>query len=97
VLRRRPGDGHDHPARLSAAPHSHGLVDESIKRSREGVRTVSASLAVLLATAIAQAVAVVAIGFDAGDPLIGLAITLVILRITWQSWQTIAGHGYHHH
>jgi hypothetical protein len=27
------------------------------------------------------------------DPLIGLAVTLVILRITWQSWLTVAGHG----
>ena len=33
--------------------------------------------------------AAVAIGADALDPLIGLAITLVILRITWQSWTTI--------
>ena len=32
---------------------------------------------------------VVALGFDIGDPLIGLAITLVILRITWHSWRTI--------
>lgn len=32
---------------------------------------------------------VVAIGFELGDPLIGLAITLVILRITWQSWRTV--------
>jgi cation diffusion facilitator family transporter len=32
---------------------------------------------------------VVALGFDLGDPLIALAITAVILRITWQSWQTI--------
>ncbi len=32
---------------------------------------------------------IVALGFQLGDPLIGLAITLVILRITWQSWQTI--------
>jgi cation diffusion facilitator family transporter len=37
---------------------------------------------------IASAV-VVALGFDLGDPLIGLAITVVILRITWQSMQTI--------
>jgi len=37
---------------------------------------------------IASAI-VVALGFDLGDPLIGLAITLVILRITWQSVQTI--------
>jgi len=33
--------------------------------------------------------AVVALGFRLGDPLIGLVITLVILRITWASWKTI--------
>jgi cation diffusion facilitator family transporter len=33
--------------------------------------------------------AVVGLGFRLGDPLIGLIITLVILRITWQSIQTI--------
>ena len=33
-----------------------------------------------------------AIGLDIADPLIGLAITLVILRITWQSWGTVRGH-----
>lgn len=27
--------------------------------------------------------------FELGDPLIGLAITVTILGITWQSWQTI--------
>ncbi len=31
----------------------------------------------------------VTLGADIADPLIGLAITLVILRITWHSWQTI--------
>jgi len=40
---------------------------------------------------IASAVAV-AIGFERADPLIGLAITAVILRVTWQAWQTIRGH-----
>ncbi|WP_354700500.1 cation diffusion facilitator family transporter [Paraconexibacter sp. AEG42_29] len=39
--------------------------------------------------------AVVAAGFPLGDPLIGLVITLVILRITWQSIQTIKGHPGH--
>jgi divalent metal cation (Fe/Co/Zn/Cd) transporter len=33
-----------------------------------------------------------AIGLRIGDPIIGLAITLVILRITWQSWHTVRGH-----
>jgi divalent metal cation (Fe/Co/Zn/Cd) transporter len=210
VLRRWAGHRHDHPARLSQEHgHSHGLVDESIKRSRDGVRAVSASLAVLLVTALLQVVvylatssvalladlihnfgdaltaiplgtafllrseraergagyfvvgaifvsaavaafesidrlihpqtidhlaarvrlragvrlrspaliadgnharvdalvslavvasaAVVALGVDVADPLIGLAITLVILRITWQSWQTITGRDHHSH
>jgi len=35
---------------------------------------------------------VVALGVDVADPLIGLAITGVILRVTWQSWRTIRGH-----
>ncbi|HET6509165.1 MAG TPA: cation transporter [Baekduia sp.] len=40
--------------------HSHGLVDPSIARSREGVRVVVASLALLGATAAAQAAIYVA-------------------------------------
>lgn len=32
---------------------------------------------------------VVALGLELGDPLIGLAITLLILKITWDSWQTV--------
>src|SRR5207247_923112 len=32
---------------------------------------------------------VVALGAPVADPLIGLAITLVILRITWESWRTV--------
>ena len=31
----------------------------------------------------------VALGFELADPIIGLAITLVILRITWDSWRTV--------
>jgi len=33
---------------------------------------------------------VVALGAPIGDPLIGLAITLVILKITWDSWRTVS-------
>ena len=33
--------------------------------------------------------AAVAVGAPIADPLIGLAITLVILRISWQSWRTV--------
>jgi divalent metal cation (Fe/Co/Zn/Cd) transporter len=37
-----------------------------------------------------------AAGLQVADPLIGLAITLVILRITWQSWHAIRA-GEHRH
>ena len=32
---------------------------------------------------------VVGLGADVADPLVGLAITLVILKITWDSWRTV--------
>ena len=37
---------------------------------------------------VASAVAV-ALGAQVADPLIGLAISLLILRITWQAWETV--------
>jgi cation diffusion facilitator family transporter len=42
--------------------HSHGLVHESIKRSREGIRAVSLSLAVLGVAALAQTAVFIASG-----------------------------------
>ena len=33
---------------------------------------------------------IVGLGFNRGDPLIGLLITLVILKITWDSWRTVS-------
>ena len=44
---------------------------------------------------IASAI-VVALGLPVADPLIGLGITLVILRITWQSWLTVRGDTHAH-
>lgn len=46
--------------------------------------------------AVVASAAVVAIGAPIADPLIGLAITAVILRITWQSWRTVRGGGHSH-
>jgi divalent metal cation (Fe/Co/Zn/Cd) transporter len=49
--------------------------------------------------AVIASAAAVALGAQVLDPLIGLGITLVILRITWQSWQTVRaydGHEHHH-
>jgi divalent metal cation (Fe/Co/Zn/Cd) transporter len=46
-------DNHDHGREHG---HRHGLIDDSIKRSRDGIRAVAWSLAVLGAAAIAQAI-----------------------------------------
>src|SRR5215207_7436161 len=43
----------------------------------------------LVSLGVVGSAILVALGFELGDPLIGLAITLVILRITWQSWHTV--------
>ena len=40
--------------------------------------------------------AAVAVGVKVADPLIGLSITAVILRITWQAWQTVRADQSHH-
>jgi divalent metal cation (Fe/Co/Zn/Cd) transporter len=42
--------------------------------------------------AVVASAGAVAAGAPIADPLIGIAITLVILRITWQSWRTVRGH-----
>jgi cation diffusion facilitator family transporter len=41
--------------------------------------------------AVVASAAALAIGVRAADPLIGLGITIVILRITWDSWKTVRG------
>ena len=56
--RTRPAEPHGH----GPHGHSHGLVDRSITRSRDGLRAVAISLAVLLLTSIAQGLIFVATG-----------------------------------
>jgi cation diffusion facilitator family transporter len=52
------GEGHDH----GGHGHSHGLIDPSIKRSREGLIAVGLSLAVLGAAAVVQLAIFIASG-----------------------------------
>ena len=41
--------------------------------------------------AVVASAGALAVGMHVMDPLIGLAITAVIIRITWQSWLTVRG------
>src|SRR5262245_50009279 len=68
--------------------HSHGLVDASIKRSREGLRVVLLSLALLSVAAAAQAAIYVATGsvalladliHNAGDALTAVPLGAAFL------------------
>ena len=43
----------------------------------------------LVSLGVVLSALVVGIGFEVGDPLIAVVISVIILRITWQSWQTI--------
>ncbi len=45
--------------------------------------------------AVVASATAVALGLPIADPLIGLGITAVILKITWDSWRTVQGR--HHH
>jgi len=44
---------------------------------------------------VVASAAAVAAGATVADPIIGLVITVVILKITWDSWRTIHGHDHH--
>jgi len=39
---------------------------------------------------VVASAALVALGFPLGDPLVGLVITLVIFKITWDSWRLVS-------
>ena len=78
----------------------------AIVRSRAGRRLDSPALVAdgdharadaYVSLGVIASAAVVALGVRVADPLIGLAITLVILRITWRSWGTVRGHDHHDH
>jgi cation diffusion facilitator family transporter len=38
---------------------------------------------------VVASAALVALGWELGDPVVGLLITLVILKVTWDAWRTI--------
>jgi cation diffusion facilitator family transporter len=72
----------------------------AIVRTRAGLRLDSAALVAdgdharadaYVSLGVIASAAVVALGVRVADPLIGLAITIVILRITWRSWRTVRG------
>ena len=43
----------------------------------------------LVSLAVVATAIVVALGLQAADPVIGLLVSIVILRVTWQSWLTV--------
>jgi len=67
-------------------------------RLRAGKRLASAAMSAdgkharvdgFVSLGVVASAIVVALGAPIGDPIIGLAITLVILKITWDSWRTV--------
>lgn len=51
----------------------------------------------LVSLGVVASAGVVALGLRIADPIIGVLITTTILKITWDSWQTIYGRGHEAH
>jgi cation diffusion facilitator family transporter len=51
----------------------------------------------IVSVGVSLSAIVVALGAPIADPIIGLAITALILRITWESWNTVRGRDHRHH
>jgi cation diffusion facilitator family transporter len=75
-----------------------GNLVAAVIRTRAGRRLASPALVAdgdharvdaLVSLGVTLSAVAVALGLELADPLIALAITAVILRITWQSWRTI--------
>lgn len=50
----------------------------------------------IVSVGVVLSAAAVALGAPIVDPIIGLVITAMILRITWESWNTVRGHAHTH-
>jgi cation diffusion facilitator family transporter len=82
-----------------------GNLIAAVIRTRAGLRLKSAALIAdgnharvdaLASLGVVGSAILVALGANVADPLIGLAITAVILRITWNSWQTVRSEDWDH-
>jgi cation diffusion facilitator family transporter len=51
----------------------------------------------IVSAGVVLSAVVVALGAPVADPVIGLAITALILRITWESWRTVTARDHHDH
>jgi cation diffusion facilitator family transporter len=92
----------DHLAALALAGVVGFLGNEcaALVRLRAGRRLASDALVAdgrharvdgIVSLGVVASAAAVALGLRVADPLIGLAITGLILRITWVSWRTVRG------
>lgn len=77
----------------------------ALVRSRAGHRLQSPALIAdgdharvdaYVSLAVIASAAAIAVGAPILDPVIGLGMTAVILRITRDSWRTVRGHAHHH-
>jgi cation diffusion facilitator family transporter len=97
----------DHLAALAVAGVVGFLGNELAARVRlrAGARLASPALVAdghharvdgFVSLGVVVAAAAVAVGIPRADPIVGLAITALILRITAQAWRTVRGDGHAH-
>jgi divalent metal cation (Fe/Co/Zn/Cd) transporter len=90
---------------LAGAIGSPATGSSALVRTRAGGRLDSPALIAdgnrarveaYLSLAVIASAAAIAVGAPILDPLIGLGMTVVILRITRESWRTVREHPHHH-
>ena len=75
-------------------PHTRGRALDSPALIADGNH---AKADAYVSLAVVASAAAVALGLQLADPLIGLGISVLIMRITWQSWRTVRdGHAHSH-
>lgn len=83
-----------------------GNAGAALIRSRAGARLGSPALRAdgaharvdaIVSLGVVVSAIFLAAGVEIADPIIGLIITLTILRVTWTSWRTVTGRETHSH
>jgi hypothetical protein len=72
------------------SPRSSASAAAGDSQARTHRRRNNARLDGFVSLGVVMSATIVALGFARGDPIVGLTITLVILKVTWDSWRTVS-------
>jgi divalent metal cation (Fe/Co/Zn/Cd) transporter len=69
--------------------HLRSRAGATVRESRQRAGEARAASG-FVSLGVVVSAALVALGYPRADPIVGLAITLLILKITWDSWRMVS-------